>query len=413
MLGVGSRGDVQPLAVLAGALAQRGIDARVVALAEYASVAADLGAGFEPFPGELADALNRTWFVEQLAKQPLGQLAMLRRWVASLAPGLADTLDRLVEPGDTLIAGTLARGAATAFALARQARVATIVYTGQAPTLHPDSHFYGHWLTGFGPYDRWGVDVNWRLATQTGGPLTSAVAHRLGLPAPGARAATRAADAHPVIVAASPTLVPPAPDWPPFVHQTGYLAPPPTPDPTDAALTAFTEGGPAAYVGFGSLATFSTTDELTLIHDAARLSGIPVVTSAPPGVRPGPLSDHLYAVGSVPHAWLFPRMAGIVHHGGAGTTHEALRSGVPSVALPWGVDQPYHGRRLHALGVGPEPVPLHKVTARRLADLLAELTGPGAEGYQRRAREVAEQVRGEDGVGATIGTLERCGLLPL
>ena len=106
-------------------------------------------------------------------------------------------------------------------------------------------------------------------------------------------------------------------------------------------------------------------------------------------------------------------MAGIVHHGGAGTTHEALRSGVPSVALPWGVDQPYHGRRLHALGVGPEPVPLHKVTARRLADLLAELTGPGAEGYQRRAREVAEQVRGQDGVGATIGTLERCGLLPL
>ena len=96
MLGVGSRGDVQPLAVLAGALAQRGIDARVVALAEYASVAADLGAGFEPFPGELADALNRTWFVEQLAKQPLGQLAMLRRWVASLAPGLADTLDSLV-----------------------------------------------------------------------------------------------------------------------------------------------------------------------------------------------------------------------------------------------------------------------------------------------------------------------------
>ena len=60
LLALGSRGDVQPMAVLAGALQRRGIDARVVALAEYADLVADHGAGFVPVPGRLADALTRT-----------------------------------------------------------------------------------------------------------------------------------------------------------------------------------------------------------------------------------------------------------------------------------------------------------------------------------------------------------------
>jgi hypothetical protein len=36
----------------------------------------------------------------------------------------------------------------------------------------------------------------------------------------------------------------------------------------------------------------------------------------------------------IPHSWLFPQMDVVIHHGGSGTTHETLFSGVPSVICP-------------------------------------------------------------------------------
>ena len=76
LLGLGSRGDVQPMAVLAAALARAGVDARVVGLAEYAPLAAGLGAAYVPVAGSVADAAriaerNRTEFYRLLQKYGL------------------------------------------------------------------------------------------------------------------------------------------------------------------------------------------------------------------------------------------------------------------------------------------------------------------------------------------------------
>ena len=79
-----------------------------------------------------------------------------------------------------------------------------------------------------------------------------------------------------------------------------------------------------------------------------------------------------FRLDAVPHAWLFPRCSLIVHHGGGGTTGAGVRSGVPSMAVPYGADQPFWGRRLHALGVGPAPIPYGKVTAEKLAAAIRE-----------------------------------------
>jgi hypothetical protein len=51
-------------------------------------------------------------------------------------------------------------------------------------------------------------------------------------------------------------------------------------------------------------------------------------------------------VQSVPHNWLFPRAAAVVHHGKARTTGAGLRAGVPSVHIPFVADQPSWGRRI-------------------------------------------------------------------
>ncbi len=422
MLAVGSRGDVQPLAVLAGALGRRGVPVRVVALAEYAEVVAEEApaASFVPVAAGLGDAVQRGGLGEFLTRTPVGQLELLRRWTAGMASEVADAALDAARPGDAVLAGVLARGVAAALASGRGCRAATVVYTGQVPTLQPDSFFFAPWFRGWRPYDTWGARTSWRLATAAGAALTRATRGRLGLPRLGVGAVSADADRHPTILAASPVLVPPAADWPRGVHQTGYLAPPARPFTPDAALAAFLGAGasewvgdaeqPPVYVGFGSLTHFTTGREFDLVVRAAEASGRRVVTPAPPGVAPGPVSAGVFAIGAVPHRWLFARTAATVHHGGSGTTHEALLAGVPSAAIPFGVDQPYHARRLHRLGLGPEPLPLRHLTVDRLARLIGDLAGPAASGYRRRAAEVAAEIRAEDGVGRTVDLLGRLGL---
>ena len=107
----------------------------------------------------------------------------------------------------------------------------------------------------------------------------------------------------------------------------------------------------------------------------------------------------------MPHAWLFPRMAAVVDHGGAGTTGAAFLAGTPAVATPVYADQPLWGARIHALGVGPRPLPFSRITAESLAErILDARTDPG---YQAAAGALAERMRTEDGAGRVLAALER------
>ncbi len=98
--------------------------------------------------------------------------------------------------------------------------------------------------------------------------------------------------------------------------------------------------------------------------------------------------------------WLFPRMAAVVPHGGAGTTGAGLRSGVPSVLTPLAADQPSWARQVYALGAGPAPLPFQTLTAERLAEVIREaVTNPA---MRQRAAELGRQIQAEDGLGRTI-----------
>lgn len=83
----------------------------------------------------------------------------------------------------------------------------------------------------------------------------------------------------------------------------------------------------------------------------------------------------VHVCGAVPHAALFPRVAAVVHHGGAGTTATAARAGVPQVIVPHMTDQYYAANRVAALGVGPRPVWKARLTTGRLTAALRQATG--------------------------------------
>ena len=74
--------------------------------------------------------------------------------------------------------------------------------------------------------------------------------------------------------------------------------------------------------------------------------------------------ENVFKVENAPYTWLFPRMAAVVHHGGAGTTGAGLQAGKPTVICPFVADQPFWGRRVAVLGAGPPPIPQRKLTVQ-------------------------------------------------
>jgi UDP:flavonoid glycosyltransferase YjiC (YdhE family) len=117
------------------------------------------------------------------------------------------------------------------------------------------------------------------------------------------------------------------------------------------------------------------------------------------------LSQRIYAIDSVPHDWLFPRVAAVVHHGGAGTTAASLRMGVPSVIVPFIADQPFWGQTVHQLGVGPRPIPRAQLTVERLAAAIQVATGD--EAMRRRSDALGRRIRSEDGVTRAVETFQQ------
>jgi len=213
----------------------------------------------------------------------------------------------------------------------------------------------------------------------------------------------------PVLGGYSPLVVLKPSDWGEHIHVTGYWFLDPKSDwQPPAPLVEFLEAGqPPVYVGFGSMANRSPRHTTQIVNDALERSGQRgVLVTGWGGLEKANLSANLYALEAVHHAWLFPRVSAVVHHGGSGTTGAGLRAGVPSVLVPHIGDQPFWAQRVAELGVGPRPIPRRQLTALRLAEAITSAVTD--TGIQTRAKSLGEHIRAEDGIGKAVEILEGC-----
>ncbi len=204
------------------------------------------------------------------------------------------------------------------------------------------------------------------------------------------------------------TLVSPRPrDWPDTAVVTGYwqLADNTGWEPSDRFRAFLESGSRPVYIGFGSMPFGAERNTQILKEAVAKWGGRAVVARGWGGINPDDLPESIYAFSRAPHDKLFRYVAGVVHHGGAGTTAAGLHAGKPTFVVPQTFDQPYWGRRVRELGCGPAPVRLRKLTSDTLAESLHKLTT--RRQYAENAVVLADKLQAEDGRARAIRTIEQ------
>jgi UDP:flavonoid glycosyltransferase YjiC (YdhE family) len=171
-------------------------------------------------------------------------------------------------------------------------------------------------------------------------------------------------------------------------------------------LTDFLAAGPApVFVGFGS--TVNTAERAKQMSDivarAMRLAGVRGIIQA--GWAGLDVSgDDVLTIGDTPHEWLFPRMAAIAHHCGAGTSAAGLRAGIPQIGIPGLGDQAFWASRLRQLGVSAAIIPQRKLTADRLAEAIR--TTLADREIQVAAQHLAGRIADEYGAAHVLAVVE-------
>jgi len=211
----------------------------------------------------------------------------------------------------------------------------------------------------------------------------------------------------PVLHSFSAHVLPRPADWPATAHITGYWFREPAQDWTPPRrLAEFLDGQePPVYIGFGSMPVDDPVKVAAAITMAMQQTGLrAVVFSLSPELRRLLTQERVLVIRQAPHEWLFPRMAAIVHHGGAGTTGAAVAAGKPQVIWPFGIDQHFWAARMASLGVALPPLPVRALTGRTLARALDQATNDQL--ISDLAVQLGHRVQAEDGTGCAVAHLE-------
>jgi sterol 3beta-glucosyltransferase len=407
IIALGSRGDVQPFVPLGRALQDAGHRVRVATFGAFAGLISGAGLDFHPVRGDIHHLLSSATTGDLLKKRisPLHLALALRRSFASLAdtlgddlsdPALRDTQLLLNQLPAHLYGPDLAEYLGIPWAIVAVIPLARTQY-------HPIVGF----PTAFARLPGYN-GLTYRLAEQLGWQLFRKAINlwrrqKLGLPAQPFLGAYKMIYRQrvPMINGFSAHVVSRPPDWGDHVHQTGWWYPedPRWEPPGD--LQRFLEAGaPPVFIGFGSMPVSDPVAITTLIVEAVRLSGQRAILHAGWAGLGGDLPADIFPITYAPYGWLFPRMAAVVHHGGSGSTGFGFRSGVPSVLVPFVLDQFYWGARAAELGVGPKPVPYRTLTAERLAAAI-RIAVSNSE-MRRRAADLGQKLDAEDGIRRAV-----------
>ena len=393
---IGSRGDVQPFIALAQALARAGHSITLASHPVMQTLVASHGVTFAPIGPDIDLAQEVAAILQRSPNIAFGLMRAMRFSFDLLEQSHQDILALCQQASLVVVSAQSAAGKNEAEQLQLPYLSVSFVPWG-IPWDDPDRPLYKRAL--YGAFNR-------LVALITTRPLNR-MRKRQGLPPVGPEGfASPRLNLVPVSSAVYPANL----LWEPSHHIVGYwYADEPGSWQPPADLLAFLEDGePPLLISLGamSLGREDALQSASLFVEALRQTGLrAVIQGWQPALEQLDLPPEIFAAGSLPHSWLLPSCAGLVHHGGFGTTSAGLRAGIPALIIPHLVDQFYWGQRVFELGAGPQPIRRAKLDPQVLAERMAELAVNPE--MRAAASRLGEQIRAEHGLENAVRLIEQ------
>jgi len=102
----------------------------------------------------------------------------------------------------------------------------------------------------------------------------------------------------------------------------------------------------------------------------------------------------IHFVESIPYDWIFPKTYGVIHHGGSGTTHMALKYGCANMIIPHIIDQFVWNKIIHEKEVGPLGLDISKITVNNLEPKMIDLLENNC--YKKNAKKLSKEILSEN-----------------
>jgi UDP:flavonoid glycosyltransferase YjiC (YdhE family) len=412
IISLGSRGDVQPYIALGKGLQKAGHIVRMATHENFESLVSSHGLEFSPMTGNVQEFMA-TPKMRELTEKGDFLAINVEATKATRRAAIDWAKDSLAACQDVDLLITGVGGLFLSLALAEkfhlpllQAYIFPFTPTKAFPAiLFPKS------LAKLGSYINWLSHVLFRQIMWQGTRQGDELARKQVLELPAAPFFGAYNSPHlqrfPVLYGFSPSIINPPSDWQ-NTHVTGYwfLDEDPNWTPSKDLMDFLLEGAPPVFVGFGSMGNRNPEATADLVLKAIAIAGQrAILQSGWGGLSKRNLPDTVFIVDSIPHSFIFPYVAAVVHHGGAGTTSAALRAGVPSIVIPFFGDQPFWGNRIAELGVGTKPIPRKKLTAENLAKAIQMAVNDRS--MCEKAANLGEKIRAENGIAKAVAIINQ------
>ncbi len=404
----GTMGDVRPYLAVAAELQKRGHETILGGMAPHREMIESAGVSYRLIPPDLEHVKDDPEAVRSLMNPRTGSFVLMRKYVIPATREAYASLSEFASDADLIVAHPIS------FAAAMFAEKHSIPWV--STSLAPLSFFSVYdppviptapelaRLRSLGPGFNALLARFMRLFTRSWSAELRRIRREFDLP-------DKRGDLFfngrysPLMTLAmfSPLLGKPQPDWPPNTVITGL----PMVDlekepPMEPRVQAFMEEGePPILFTLGSAASQGAGDYYQVSAEAAHRVGRRALLAGTAGE--GPYPGEVCLAGYIPYAEAFEKAAAVVHHGGVGTTQLGLRSGKPTLIVPFSHDQPDNAARAKRLGVS-LTLPRKRYKAGSVAKALSRLlTEPS---FAQRAAEAGEQIRQENGAATAADALE-------
>ena len=167
--------------------------------------------------------------------------------------------------------------------------------------------------------------------------------------------------------------------------------------PSEELLRFLDRNDKILFITFGSMTSPDPERKTRILLDILERNKIPAIINTASGglVEPETYNkEHIFFLNQIPYDWIFPKVDAVIHHGGSGTTHLALKYGCASMIIPHIIDQFVWNKIICEKGLGPQGPKIAKMNAANLEPKILDLISN--KGYKAKAEAVKKIMGAED-----------------